>query len=90
MIENIIINTVCPVLFAYGNYYGEQHSKDKAVKWLEETAPENNRITKGFRVLGIVNKNAFDSQALLELNNEYCREKRCLECGVGNALLKLN
>lgn len=88
MIDNIIINTVAPVLFAYGIYHNEQQYKDKALLWLEGTAPEANSITKGFAGLGIENKNAFDSQALIELKNEYCSKKRCLECGVGNALLK--
>lgn len=88
MIDNIIINTVAPVLFAYGNYHDENNYKEKALKWLEQTAAESNSITKGFYKLGIENKNAFDSQALIELKNEYCNTKRCLECGVGNAILK--
>lgn len=90
MIDNIIINTVAPVLFAYGSYHDEQKYKDKALKWLEATAAESNSITNGFQQLGIENKNAFDSQALIELKNEYCNNKRCLDCGVGNALLKQN
>jgi hypothetical protein len=87
MIDNIIINTVAPVLFAYGNYHDENNYKEKALKWLEKTAAESNSITKGFQKLGIENKNAFDSQALIELKNEYCGKKRCLDCGVGNAIL---
>lgn len=88
MIDNIIINTVCPVLFAYGNYHNENKYKDKALNWLEQTSAEKNNITKGFQLLGIENKTAFDSQSLIELKNEYCIKKRCLECGVGNAILK--
>lgn len=76
------------MLFAYGNYHNEQKHKDKALKWLEHTNAELNNITKGFSKLGIENKNAFDSQALIELKNEYCNKKSCLECGVGNAILK--
>jgi hypothetical protein len=72
MIDNIIINTVVPVLFAYGTYHDENKYKDKALKWLEETPPESNSITKGFQQLGVENKNAFASQALIELKNEYC------------------
>jgi len=90
MIDNIIINTVCPVLFAYGNYHDENKYKDKALKWLEQTLAEANSITKGFLKLNIENKNAYDSQALIELKNEYCSKKRCLECGVGYAILKSN
>ena len=88
MIDNIIINTICPVLFAYGNYHDENKYKDKALKWLEETAAESNSITKGFQQLEVENKTAFDSQALIELKNEYCNKKRCLDCAVGNAILK--
>ena len=88
MTNNIIINTVCPVLFAYGNYHKEEKYKLKALKWLEETAAESNSIIKGFEALGIEHENAYDSQALLELKSEYCNKKRCLDCSVGNYLLK--
>ena len=88
MIDNIIINTVAPVLFAYGNYLNENKYKDKALQCLEEIGAEKNLITKGFQQLHIENKNAWDSQALIELKNEYCIKKRCLECSVGNSILK--
>jgi len=88
MANNIIINTVIPVLFAYGNYHSEQKYKDKALRWLEEIEAENNSITNGFQKIGIENKNGFDSQALIELKNEYCDKRRCLDCAVGNAILK--
>jgi len=88
MIDNIIINTIVPMLFAYGSYHDEDKYKQKALQWLEETSPESNSITKGFQNLKIEIKNGFDSQALIELKNEYCNKKRCLECSVGNAILK--
>lgn len=89
MIDTIIINTIAPLLFAYGNYLDENKYKDKALKWLEKISAESNHITKGFQQLGIEIKNGFDSQALIELKNEYCNKKRCLECAVGNAILKV-
>jgi hypothetical protein len=88
MIDNIIINTVAPMLFAYGQYHKEEKYKQKALKWLEETPAENNSITKNFQRLEVENKTAFDSQALLELKNEYCNKKRCLDCAIGNTILK--
>lgn len=88
MISNIIINTIVPVLFAYGKYHNEEKYKLKALSWLEEITAENNSITKGFVQLKIANKTAYDSQALIELKNEYCSNKRCLQCSVGNAILK--
>ncbi len=53
MIDNIIINTVAPVLFAYGSYYDDEKYKYTALKWLEKTTAENNYITTGFAKLSI-------------------------------------
>jgi Protein of unknown function (DUF2851) len=88
MTDNIIINTIIPVLFAYGLHHNDQHYKDKSIKWLEEVAPEKNTITRGFEKLNFSNKNSFDSQSLIQLKNEYCNKKRCLQCAIGNGLLK--
>ena len=88
MINAIIINTIVPILFAYGHHHKENIYKERALLWLEQIAEEKNSITKGFTLLGIDNKNAFDSQALIQLKNEYCNQKRCLECAVGNKLLR--
>lgn len=88
MITSIIINTVVPVLFAYGNYKNEKQYKEKALEWLEDIQAEKNTITSGFSTLKITSKNAWDSQALIELKNEYCNKKKCLDCAVGNAILK--
>ena len=90
MNNNIIINTIIPVLFAYGKQHNEQVYKDKAIRWLDELISEKNTITKGFERLGFVNKSALDSQSFIQLKNEYCNKKRCLQCAIGNTLLKRN
>jgi len=88
MVNNIVINTVAPLLFAYGLYHKEQSMKEKALQWLAQTAPEKNNITNGWQQMGISNKDACHSQALIELKTQYCDHKKCLDCAVGNALLK--
>lgn len=88
MVENIIINTVVPVLFAYGSFNKHELLKDKAVQWLTELSPEKNAITQKWTSYGVTNANALESQALLELKNNYCNERRCLECAVGNEIFK--
>jgi hypothetical protein len=90
MIRNLLINTIIPLLFAYGHQRQEQAYKDRALQWLQELEAEENTITRGFQQWGIANQNAFESQALIELKNMYCDHKRCLDCAVGNALLKKN
>ena len=86
--DNILVNTICTMLFAYGHFHKEQKYKDRALQWLEEITAESNAVTKGFQQVGLQNTNARDSQALIELKNEYCSKKRCLDCAIGNVLLK--
>ncbi len=88
MIEGIIINTVVPALFAFGVHHNEEVYKNKALNWLEQIAPEKNIITKGFEEFKFPNKNALDSQALIQLKNEYCDKRFCLKCAIGNSILK--
>jgi hypothetical protein len=88
MVHTLIINTIVPILFAYGLMHNEEQYKNKALHWLEELPAEKNTIIHGFAALGINSKDAYDSQALLELKSRYCDHKKCLDCSAGNALLK--
>ena len=88
MAENIIINTIAPMFFAYGHFHKEEKYKEKALKWLEDLSPEKNNIISQWNNSGAKSKNAFDSQSFIELKTQYCDKKRCLECAVGNALMK--
>lgn len=86
--DNIIINTIAPVLFAYGSFSGQDVYKDKAVRWLQQVQAERNAITRQWAEAEIPNHSAFDSQALTELTNNYCNYQRCLDCAVGNKILR--
>ncbi|MEP7265303.1 MAG: DUF2851 family protein [Bacteroidota bacterium] len=87
-IDNIIINTIVPFLFSYGKAKGEEQLCSKAINWLENVAPENNTIIRNWTKTGIAAPTAYYSQALIELNNEYCIKKNCLNCGIGVKLLQ--
>ncbi len=87
-INNLIINTVIPIVFAYGHYHKEEKYKDKALRWLEAVPAESNSIINEFAAMEIISQSAYDTQALLELKNEYCSQKKCLDCSVGNFLLR--
>ncbi len=87
-IDNIIINTVVPILVAYGKMKGEQELIDRAVSVLSEITAEDNSITKRWMTITQPVKTAFDSQALIELYNNFCLKKKCLDCNIGTALIK--
>ncbi len=86
--DSIIINTIIPFMFIYADYRGLQEYKDKAVSFLEQMTSEKNNIIEKFKGLGIKSNHAANSQSLLELKNEYCTFKKCLNCGIGISLLK--
>lgn len=87
-IENIVINSIVPMMVAYGKSKDDQRYIDRAVQLLEETPSEENNILRSWEDLGIVSKTAFDSQALIELHNNFCIRRRCLDCNIGFFLLQ--
>ncbi len=87
-IENILINTVCPLLFFYGKIRKEEALCEKALEWLYTLKPEHNSITKAFEQLGYKPATAGHTQALLQLHSYFCETKKCLSCGIGASLLK--
>ncbi len=87
-IHLFIINTITPFLFLYGNRKSEEDYKDRAFQLLEEVPAEKNNIITRWEELGMIPKSAYETQALLQLKNEYCEKVRCLECSIGCGILK--
>ncbi len=86
--ENIIINTVVPLLVCYAEEKGNSYYTEKAIALLEALPAENNKITRLWKDLNMPLANAFDTQGSLELYNQFCMQKKCLTCPVGYSLLK--
>ena len=84
----LLINTVIPMLFAYGRHKSDDKLCDRAFDFLEELRAEDNHITRMWREVGLPVDNAGDSQALIQLKNEYCDRKDCLRCRFGYEYLK--
>ena len=87
-IENILINTVAPLLVAYGRHIDDQVFIDRAIEILHSLSTENNKITRLWMDIGYNVNSAFDSQGLIELYNNFCMKRRCLECTVGSQIIK--
>ncbi len=89
-ISNILINTVAPMLAAYSIEKDEPFYLDHAQVVLQNLNAEKNNITEEWSDAGVHIDTAFDSQACIELLNEYCQKKRCLECSMGIDILQPN
>ena len=87
MIENIIINTIIPILFTYGKLHKDEALMQRMINWLSQLLPESNAILTKWEKNAIANQNAFDSQGLLQLSTHYCKTKRCMECAIGNSIM---
>jgi hypothetical protein len=83
-----LINTVSVILFAFGKENRSENEVSKAIQILENLSCENNFIISSFITAGIKVESAGNSQAVIQLKNKYCDQKRCLECGIGHKLLK--
>lgn len=86
-IDLIIINTIIPLKFLYAKANGKD-SIEELIDLIQTVKPEKNSIIEKFDFFKIKSKNAFESQALLQLKNEYCSNKKCLQCEIGLTLLK--
>ncbi|HEY4196660.1 MAG TPA: DUF2851 family protein [Mucilaginibacter sp.] len=88
-IDILLLNTFVLFLFSYGKHNQQEYYINRSLKLLEQLPAEENKIVTNFDLVGIKVNTAFDSQALLELKNNYCDYKKCLQCGVGNKILRM-
>src|SRR5690625_1693303 len=86
-IDLLLINTLVPLRFVYSKYVGED-SAEEIIALIAQLPAENNTIITKYKKHGVKAENALQSQALLQLYSKYCTPKRCLSCGIGNAILK--
>jgi hypothetical protein len=83
----LLINAVVPLVFSYGRYKDEEDICRRALELLMEIPAEKNAVVRMWDAIGIKAGSANDTQALLQLYNQYCLGKRCLSCQIGHKIL---
>ncbi len=81
------INLVTILQFSYGAMVGSEEMRDGAFSLLDNLPAEDNRYMRLWRSGGLTPRDAFESQALLQLSTEYCQQKRCRSCQVARRML---
>jgi hypothetical protein len=61
----------------------EEQYRQKGIEISEILPPEKNNLVEQMKMLGFSVNNSFDSQAVLEIYNEFCKKKKCLNCVIG-------
>jgi hypothetical protein len=87
-IHTLSLNTVVPLLAAYAIARDDYSYMERALTLLHELPAESNRIVREWSLLSLRSKSAYESQALIELYNNFCSKRRCLDCSIGAYLLK--
>ncbi|MGA2408384.1 MAG: DUF2851 family protein [Bacteroidales bacterium] len=84
-----LINAVIPIIFVYGQSRDCQNISERALSFLEGINAEENTIISEWKSAGIIAESAFYSQALIQLRNEYCKKRKCLNCRIGSKIISL-
>ena len=87
-LQLLLINTVVPILFAYGRHKSDEKLCDRAFDFLDQLKAEDNHIVRMWHACGLDVENAGDSQALIQLKKMYCDRKDCLRCRIGYEYLR--
>ena len=87
-VDLLIINAILPMRYAYHMVKGLD--QEDIISIIKAIPSEQNAIVKAYNTLKPISETALESQALIELKNNYCDQFKCLHCGIGSALLKRN
>lgn len=88
-IDLVIINTLVPLRFCYAKHVGKDWNEE-LIELVSQIGREENSIIKNFKQIGSKTQNALESQAKLELYNNYCSKNKCMQCAIGTQLLNRN
>lgn len=86
-VDLVLINTIIPLKLVYLKHLGVSDTSG-ILNVIKQIKPEKNSIITKYAELKFPVKNALETQGLLQLKNEYCAPQKCLECAIGNSLLK--
>ena len=85
----LMINTIVPLLYAYGTAHADEDMRQRALSLPEQIPAEDNHILRLWKQCGLTVSTAADSQALIQLKREYCDRKDCLRCRFAYEYLKM-
>lgn len=85
--ELVLLNTIIPMQYVFACHKGSIEDVERIIEMSRRLKMESNAITTLFQKEGVSLESAFDSQAMIHLNKNYCVMNKCLSCSVGLAIL---
>ena len=86
-VDLLLINTVAPLKFCFARFNG-RNDDNVMHELLFSIKPEKNSVIQEYEALSVPAGSAAESQSLLQLYHHYCTANKCLDCAVGNHLIK--
>lgn len=87
MTNLLLINVVAPLVYAWGDRLGDDSRRERVIDMLQKLPAESNSIVRMFDEAGLKSRDAFTSQAVIQLRRNYCETRKCLFCRLGHRLL---
>ena len=86
LLSHVFVNALVPFFYLLQR---EQKLSplSRCKQLLSEIPPENNHVINLWENAGIHAKNAYETQALLEIFTDFCTNKKCLSCLIGIEIL---
>ncbi|MCB9246615.1 MAG: DUF2851 family protein [Flavobacteriales bacterium] len=86
-IESLWANAIAPFQYSILYERGDWEAQTEVLDMLTRIDGEHNRVTREFIPLGFATRSMADTQSLLQLFNNYCTLKRCVNCTIGKHIL---
>lgn len=87
-IHNLMINVVAPLQYAHAMHYQDMEKAESVFNMMQKLPAEKNSIVGMYKKAGFPATSAYDTQAVLGLHYELCQKHRCLQCCIGDSILR--
>jgi len=84
----LVINAILPLMFVFGRATANDELCNRSLTFYSQLPGELNSITRHWKSAGLDISSSFSTQALIGMKSEYCDKFRCLDCRLGNLLLR--
>ncbi len=86
--NHLLINAIIPLRLTYLDSIGQQADFKSTLQLLRKLPCEQNALVNHWKKTGFTINSAYQSQALLDLDQMRCAPKKCLQCPLGVTLIR--
>ena len=88
--RKLLINAIIPVMLVHADHTNQLELEERIISLLKLLKPESDVIVSRFQDAGFISKNAYLTQGIHQQYQQFCVQKRCLECRIGNQIVTQN